>query len=477
MVTPLADALLDRLNGHPADLVVEDDDESLTARQLGALIEHQADVLAVARVRPGEPVVLACSNRAADIAGFLAIWSRGAVVVPVHRGTTEAALKQLYSTTGARLTVNGCPDLPTCLPRKLISVQGDPPKHRPLLDGAATVVFTSGSTGEPKGVVIGRDRLAAKLGAIDQALEFDAEARTLLTLQLTFIFGQWVSFLTLLKGGYLIMRSRFRAPDVLDDLNVHGISHFAAVPTMLRAMVPSLAGRLAYAGHVMSGGEILPGAVACSIRQAWPEVKLWDLYGSTETSACDFIVRPDEFPDASGTIGRPMPGIDYRLDPEGGELEIHSPYRMLGYLDRPDLTAEVFRGDWFRTGDSAERRADDLVALTGRLKDLINRGGNKISPVEIERVVERHPDIEAAMAVGIPDPMIGEALHLFLVFRGGAMLSPEAIRAWLALRLERFKLPDRIHVGSSLPIGATGKTDRRAFREMIAAAERATPGS
>lgn len=476
-MTCLSDALLDRLNAHPADLVAEDDDESLTGRQLTALIKHQADALAVARVCPGEPVVLACSNRVADIAGFLAIWSRGAVVVPVHRGATEAALKQLYSTTGARITVNGRPDLPMGMPCKVVSIQGDPPKHRPMLDEAAAVVFTSGSTGEPKGVVIGRDRLAAKLGAIDRELEFDRETRTLLTLQLTFIFGQWVSFLTLLKGGYLIMRSRFRSSDVLDDLNVHGISRFAAVPTMLRAMVPSLAGRSAYAGHVMSGGEILPGTVARSIQQAWPEVKLWDLYGSTETSACDFIVRPDEFPNASGTIGRPMPGIDYRLDPGRGELEIHSPYRMLGYLDRPDLTAEVFRGDWFRTGDSAERRADDLVALTGRLKDLINRAGNKISPVEIERVTERHPDIEAAMAVGVPDPMIGEALHLFLVFRGGAVLTAETIRAWLAERLERFKLPDHIHVGSSLPIGTTGKMDRRAFREMIAGAARETPGS
>lgn len=473
-MTCLFDALLDRLDAQPSALVVEDDDESLTARQLRSLIKDQAEALSVAGVRTGEPIILACSNRAADIAGFFAIWNNGAVVVPIYRGVSEAALKQLYSTTGARMTVNGRPDLSTHLPRKLVSARGDPPKHRPMLDDAAALVFTSGSTGEAKGVVIGRDRLAAKLNAIDQALHFDRGTRTLLTLQLTFIFGQWVSFLTLLKGGYLIMRSRFRPSDILDDLNSHGISHFAAVPTMLRAMIASSAGRPAYAGHVMSGGEILPGAVVGAIKEAWPKVKLWDLYGSTETGACDFIVRPEEFPDALGTIGRPMPGIDYRFDPKSGELEIRSPYRMLGYLDRPDLTAEVFRGDWFRTGDSGESRADGLVALTGRLKDLINRGGNKISPVEIEHVVEGHPDIEAAMAVGIPDPMRGEALHLFLVFRGGAVLSAETIKVWLAERLERFKLPDRIHVGSSLPTGATGKTDRQAFRRMIAAAARKT---
>lgn len=227
----------------------------------------------------------------------------------------------------------------------------------------------------------------------------------------------------------------------------------------------------------MSGGEILPGAVARDIRRSWSEARLWDLYGSTETSACDFIVRPDEFPNASGAIGQPMPGIDYRLDPGSGELLIRSPYRMLGYLDQSDLTAEVSRDGWFSTGDKAEERADGLVTLTGRLKDLINRAGSKISPVEIERAIESHPYVQSAMAAGIPSPTTGEAIHLFLVLASNTVLSPEAIRAWLAERLERFKLPDRIHIGDNLPVGTTGKADRRAFREMIAATAKETPGN
>ena len=471
----VCDAILDRLTAHPADVVVEDNEECLSSRQIKALLQDETAALVAASVQPGEPVLLACSNRAADIAGFIAIWTKGAVVVPVHRQATKATLRWLSGATGARVILNARPDLPTHLPQKMISVQGDPPKHRPMLEDAAAVVFTSGSTGEPKGVVLGRSRLAAKLHSIDRELRFDPETRTLLVLQLTFIFGQWMSVLTLMKGGQLIMRDRFRPSDVLDDLYALGITRFAAVPTMLRTMTLDLAGRPAYAGQVMSGGEMLPETIARDIQRAWPKARLFDLYGSTETSACDFIVGPNEFPNAQGSIGRPMPGIDYRLDPASGELEIRSPYSMLGYLDRPDLTAEALRDDWFRTGDRAEERADGFVALTGRLKDLINRAGNKISPVEIERTIESHPQVLSAMATGIPDPTTGEAIHLFLVLADHAVLSPEAIRDWLTERLERFKLPDHIHFGNSLPVGATGKADRRAFREMVTAAAKETP--
>ncbi len=466
----LSEALLDRFAATPAALVVDDGDEQLTARRLMALIEEQREALSAASLHPGEPVVLACSNRAPDIAGFLAIWASGAVIVPVHRQVTAATLAKVRSTTGARMTLNMRPDLPTLLPREsMVSVRGDPPQHRPMLDEAAAVVFTSGSTGDPKGVVIGRERLAAKLDAIEKAIRFDATTRTLLVLQLTFIYGQWVSLLTLLKGGCLIMQHRFQPFDVPDDLEAHDITHFAAVPTMLRSMTPHLAEKPVYAGQVMSGGEILPGAVAGDISHAWPRARLWDLYGSTETGACDFIVKPEEFPSASGTIGRPMTGIDYRIDPENGELLIRSPFRMLGYLDQPELAAAVSRGGWFRTGDRAEIRAGGLVALTGRLKDLINRGGNKISPVEIERAVEAHPGVQAAMVVGVPDIMTGEAIHLFLVARDDAALASEDMRAWLAERLERFKLPDHIHLGDDLPLAPNGKADRRAFRRMIMA--------
>jgi len=465
----LSEALFDRLAACLSDPVVEDEDERLTSGQLLTLARDLVAALSAIPVCPGEPILLACSNRARDIAGFLAIWASGAVVVPIHRRATEATLTRLRNITRARVVLNSRPELPTALPDEMISIKGEPPPERPMLADAAAVVFTSGSTGDPKGVVIGRDRLAAKLTAIDQALRFDAKTRTLLVLQLTFIFGQWVSFLTLLKGGCLIMRDRFRSSMVLDYLNDDGITHVAAVPTMLRSMIADQAGQPAFAGQILSGGEMLPATVERDIRRSWPDAQLWDLYGSTETSACDFIVPPDAFPNAAGAIGRPMAGIDYRFNPKSQELEIRSRYRMLGYLDQPDLTEKVFRGDWFCTGDQAEERADGLVALTGRLNDLINRGGNKISPLEIERVVEEHIGVRSAMVAGVPDPVSGEAIHLLVVPSDKAEVSADLMREWLTERLERFKLPDHIHVHNELPMGATGKADRQAFRDLIRA--------
>ncbi|MGI9494072.1 MAG: class I adenylate-forming enzyme family protein [Geminicoccaceae bacterium] len=465
----LSELFFDRLASYPGDPVIEDEDEWLTAGQLLALARDHAAELQAIPVAPGEPVLLACSNRARDIAGFLAIWASGAVAVPVHRNAAEATLTRLRNITRARVTLNLSPERSTLLPDNQVSIQGDPPPCRPMLGEAAVVVFTSGSTGHPKGVVIGHDRLAAKLTAIDQELRFDSQTKTFLVLQLTFIFGQWVSFLTLLNGGRLIMRDRFRPSVVLDDLNNHEITRFAAVPTMLRALLAEQEGRPAIGGEILSGGEVLSTTVECDIRRFWPEAKLWDLYGSTEMSACDFIVRPDDFPRATGTIGRPMAGIDYRLDPKSQELEIRSPYGMLGYLDQPNLTAKAIRGDWFRTGDQAEERRDGLVTLTGRLNDLINRGGNKIFPSEIERMTEACPGVRSAIAAGVPDASKGEAIHLLVVPSDSAQISKNVVHAWLAERLERFKRPDQIHIDDKLPVGDTGKADRRVFRDMIQA--------
>jgi len=463
----LGDALIQSLKARPAERVLEDDTEALTGAELVGRAEVVARSLEAARARRDEPVLIACSNRAADVAGFLGVWMAGAVAVPIHRQAMPATLDRVLALSGARLICNGRPDLPAAVPTDRLTIRPVEAPRRPMLDDAATIVFTSGSTGEPKGVVLAQDRLAAKLASIDSEVDFGAGEHTYSSLQLTFIFGQWVTFLALLKGGRVTLGKSFQAAAAARMFADRRIDRFAAVPTMLRAMAPHLAAAPAFAGHVMSGGEIMPATLSAQFRAAWPAAKLWDLYGLTETSACDFIVRPAEHDAAAGTIGHPWPGIASRLDPETDELQIRTPYRMLGYLDRPDLTAEAFDGDWFRTGDMGAIRADGRTVLTGRIKDLIIRGGNKIAPVEIERLVEGHPDVAGALVVGMPDPRVGEAIHLYVVRRPGATLTAAAIRDWAGERVERYKLPDHVHFGDSLPVGGTGKTDRRALRKLL----------
>jgi malonyl-CoA/methylmalonyl-CoA synthetase len=338
-----------------------------------------------------------------------------------------------------------------------------------MLEDAALVVFTSGSTGEPKGVVHGHGAFAAKLDMIDSMLEFAESDTTLLVLQLTFIFAQWVALLTLLKGGTVVLHERFRAEPVAAALG-QGVTRIALVPTMIRALRPLVDGGRcpAFSGAVMAGGEPLPAVLGTWLRSAWPQARLCDLYGTTETCACDFFVQADEYDAGVGSIGRPGPGIDFRIAEKDAELQIKSPFVMRGYLDQPELTRAAFADGYFRTGDQARIGTDGRVELVGRLKELVNRGGIKISPLEVERVFAQHPGIIAALAAGVPDPQTGESLVLAVVPRVGVVIDTTELMRWAAPRLDRVKLPSRIIVANELPTGRTGKADRSALREMAA---------
>jgi acyl-CoA synthetase (AMP-forming)/AMP-acid ligase II len=357
---------------------------------------------------------------------------------------------------------------------------------RELLAGAAFVIFTSGTTGRPKGVVLAHDRFARKLEAIDEMVPFGEDARTLLVLQLTFSFGQWVSLLTLARGGTLVIEEKFEAARVIDRLAAARIDRVGIVPTMLRAMLPLLAGadgarRLAALDDgverlFMAGGEPLPYPLGRAFRTMVPRLKLGDIYGLTETSTCDFHLpdaEQDRFP---GTIGRPSPEVAYAIHDEAGrplpvgaagELVIRTPFIMRGYLDAPALTAAAFTGEWFRTGDLAETMAQGVVRLVGRSKELILRAGNKVAPLEVERVYLDHPEIAEALATGVPDPLLGEAIHLLVVPAAGAAPTPEALRRWAEGRLDKYKIPDRIHLGREIPQGRTGKADRAQLKALL----------
>jgi long-chain acyl-CoA synthetase len=148
-------------------------------------------------------------------------------------------------------------------------------------------------------------------------------------------------------------------------------------------------------------------------------------------------------------------------------LQLRSPTLMAGYLDAPALTEASYQDGWFRTGDLARRREGAQVELMGRLKEMISRGGNKVTPVEIEQAICSHADVAAAMAVGVADALLGERIHVLIVPRAGSTVPLPALRQHLASCLERFKQPDAFHLADALPLGRTGKADRGQFRALI----------
>jgi long-chain acyl-CoA synthetase len=396
----------------------------------------------------------------------------------MHRTTPANSLEATRKAARARFLV-GSEDAPVC------RLSNDPPPRRSLLSGAALIVFTSGSTGRPKGVVLSHQAFAGKLAAIDSQLHFSTVTRTVLVLQMTFIFGLWVSFLTLLKGGVVLPHARFDPLGILKALPVQRATDAAFVPTMLRQMLRldraarDSAGPQTGLKRILTGGEPLDASLTPRIAEIFPEAGIADIYGSTETCSSDFFLLPEDHNKFRGTIGRPGPGIQYRISGldggtlpsnQVGELQISSPFVMNGYLDAPDLTLLAFSGGYFGTGDLARQREDGTVELVGRTKDLIFRSGAKVSPLEVDRLLSQHPSVAEALTVGVPDEVVGERVHVLIVTRDNQTIDEKALREWVAQRIERYKWPDVYHFGRILPVGATGKVDRKALRQQIIAA-------
>jgi len=431
-----------------------------------ALADRVGRVLTGRGVAPNEPVHISIGNRASDLGALLGVWQAGAVVVPVHASAALSTIERVQRVSRARFSIDG----------DRLDVLGHlAPPDRALLRDAALVIFTSGSTGEPKGVVIGHRRLADKLAVLDRLLKIRSNDVVLSPLQLTFIFGIWVSLLTLMKGARLMLVPKFTSDSIGRGLTESTV--LAGVPSMFRALLADPAVTAPNLRLVLTGGEVLAPGLAHAMRRLAPAA-IHDLYGLTETGSCDFCLCLADHPHGFGTIGHPTDRVMFRLARDGravaagetGELQIRTPFGMLGYLDNPELTDASFDGDYFRTGDLARMTARGYVELIGRAKDIISRGGNKIAPLEIDNLLGEHPDVAAALCAGVPDERLGEVIHAVIVPRAGAHLNAVALRDWLLARTERFKVPDVFYFSDVLPSGSSGKADRRAVAQLAAQA-------
>ena len=457
----LAEILLDALT--PAGHAVESTSgEAQQADSLLDIAKRVRHALAARHVAPHEPVHVSIGNKPSDLGALLGIWQAGAVAVPIHAAAAASTIARVQRISHARFLIDG---------DRLDAIGEEPPPDRALLRDAALVIFTSGSAGEPKGVVIGHRRLADKLAVLDRLLNIAPTDVVLLPLQLVFIFGLWVSLLTLMKGARLTLVPKFAA-----DAMAHGLAEatvLAGVPSMFRTLLTYPEVMAPKLRAMLTGGEVLAPALAHAMARLAPAA-IHDLYGLTETGSCDFHLGPAGQPHGFGTIGHPTDGVTFRIARDGGavaagetgELQIRTPFGMLGYLDGTALTEASFDGGYFKTGDLARLTADGAVALVGRAKDIISRGGNKIAPLEIDNLLAEHPDIAAALCAGVPDERLGEVIHAVIVARAGARLDATALRDWLLARTERFKVPDVFHFRDALPSGASGKADRRAVARL-----------
>lgn len=449
-----------------SDLRIEDATSRLSGAQVLTLSEALVKELQSGGVSASEPVILLIGNRGLDFVGMLAVWRAGMVAVPLQEDAPPDVIVQMRDTVGARFVVRQG--------RLQDRVEGRPGTTS-LPGDAALVIYTSGSTGRPKGVVLSHERLAEKIGVLHQLLQLQPGDQVVVPLQLTFVFGIWLSLLALKAGATLVLMPKFSVSEMEARLR-SGASVIGVVPTMLRTMQLDPSAGFENVRLILTGGEALLPAVAEKARGAFPRAEIFDLYGSTETGSCDFYLNVKGASE-HGTIGRPTAGVAFRIVGEDGrdceigglgELRIKTPFGMTGYFDDVSATHSAFDGDgYFCTGDLGRVRADGLVELAGRKKEIISRGGIKVSPLEVESVFSRHPDVTSVLCGGVPDDRLGETVHLLVVNREGARVDKQALLTWASARLERQKLPNDIHFVHELPLGRTGKADRAKVKSVV----------
>lgn len=454
-------------------------DFQCTYEELNRRSSEISTILLQRGLQRNEPVIVVTENKPENLIAIVAVLLSQGVVVPLDKNTPADTVDAILSMTKARFIVGK----PTHLQDKAFVLNEEEyliqskSVHRPEnfdhLSGAALIVFTSGTTGAPKGVVVSHVGYSKKLERVHSLIPFEADDIVLIALKLTFSFGQWTSLISLWRGSTILIVPKFSADEIVGFVEKYNVTKFPIVPSMMRMMLQNTSQDILSHAPVlyMAGGEVLPETTGKAFLQKFPKSDLCDIYGSTETNSADFILMPGAYDTGSDSIGKPTPGVQYKIVKsdgsfaeagESGELQIKTDHIMMFYLGRPDLTSAAFNGDYFKTGDLAFLRPDGYVSISGRLKDEIHRGGNKIAPAEVEGVYLKFPSIRLAACIAIKDEIYGE--KTMLAFEGTEDVSDQELSSFGLKYLAKYKIPDVFKKVDSIPLGRTGKLDRAALR-------------
>jgi long-chain acyl-CoA synthetase len=415
-------------------------------------------LLAGATVVPMNPLL-----KAREVAYYLR--DSGATVVVVGAQMAEAA-KEAGATEGAQVLVVGPMGSSELPDERLELIERDD-------TDTAVILYTSGTTGKPKGAELTHANLTSNARtAAETLLEIGPQDVVLGCLPLFHVFGMTCGLnASVLTGACLTVLPRFYGDRALQMIERDRVTVFEGVPTMYSAMLRA-ANRaevdLSRLRTCVSGGAAMPVEVLRSFEREFDCVVL-EGYGTSETSPVASFNHPHATR-KPGTIGTPVRGVQMRvLDANGhdatdgdiGEIAIRGEGLMKGYCNRPDATKEAIPDGWFRTGDLGTRDGDGYYTIVDRKKEIIIRGGYNIYPREIEEVLYEHPAVAEAAVIGLKHPDLGEEVGAAVVLKPDAVAAPEQLRDYVKSRVAAYKYPRRIWLVQSLPKGPTGKILRR----------------
>ncbi|MDY7226528.1 long-chain-fatty-acid--CoA ligase [Hyalangium rubrum] len=468
----------------------------LTYRELLEAVNRLAVGLGGEGLRAGERVCLFLPNGPEFVIAYFAVLKLGAVAVSVSVMSKAEELRHIVNDSQAAVLltrrellpqVPGREQLPTV--RLLLAEEaGDGVRsyaellQRPAAacpvapverDTPAAILYTSGTTGRPKGAVLSHGNVVSNVASTRQIVGMRDDDRMLCFLPLFHCFGQnFIMNATLASGATLLLRRRFVPEDVLEVAERHGATVFYGVPTVYMALLhqPHAAQALRAVRYFFSAAAILP----VEVERAWHThtgLHIHEGYGLTETSPSACYNHTHQW--RSGSVGTPIEGVEMRVideqgqgvpDGELGELCIKGPNVMLGYFNQPEETARALVDGWLRSGDIGYRDAQGYYFLVDRLKDMINVAGFKVWPREVEEVLFRHPKVKESAVVGMPDDYRGEAVKAFIVLKPGEEATAEELREHCREHLSNYKVPRHVEQVEALPKNATGKVLKKELR-------------
>ncbi|OIQ61888.1 Long-chain-fatty-acid--CoA ligase [Moorella thermoacetica] len=464
------------------------------------------------QVKKGDVVALLLVNSIDFCLSFYAAMYLGAIALPLSTKLKATELNFMLKDSGARILITNPEWLPNVLPfiketsieqiivtepitdkininfgnasittlKNVFRETEIPPAPVDEQDGAV-IMYTSGTTGKPKGAYLTHFNLLQSVISYERTLQLTAADSTLIAVPIFHITGLAALFLLFMHiGGTVYLLPFFNTQEVLNILTCYSITFFHAAPTVYIMLLEQgyRHYQLPDLRKAACGGGAIPIETIKKIKTWIPQLEFHTVYGLTETSSPATLFPGDVATSPRiGTSGIPIPVVDCKvIDAEGrditgkgvGELCIRGPVVTQQYWNNDEATTRAFQGGWFRTGDVARIDGDGYVYIMDRLKDMINRGGEKIYSLEVENVIYSHPGVKEVAVIGSVDPIYGEVARAVVVPNNhGSSITGREIQDWVRARLAKYKVPQYVNFVNELPKNANGKIDKKLLRQQF----------
>jgi O-succinylbenzoic acid--CoA ligase len=495
----------DTVARHGGREAVIDGERRLDYAKLDRLTERLAGHLHRLGLARGDRIALLLGNEREFVHALLASLRLGAIAVPVNVRESRPELGFILNQCGARaivfdasladrlpgpaeapalavrLGVGGAAPGAVAFEALLETHSPQAPRADPDEEEPAVILYTSGTTGRPKGAMLTHLNVIHSVLHYRVCMRLSSADRSVLAVPASHVTGLVaIIFAMFAVGGCVVMLREFKARAFLELAARERMTHTLVVPAIYNLCLrePDFARIDLSAWRVGGfGGAPMPEGTIRALAERLPGLTLMNAYGATETTSPTTIMPMGRQAANLDSVGAVVPCADVRVVddagrevPRGepGELWIAGPMVVPGYWDNPEASAREFAGAHWKSGDIGSVDAHGFVRVFDRKKDLINRGGYKVYSAEVESVLSLHPAVVESALVAVPDPVLGEKTHAFVVLRDGAC-TPERLRAHCAQHLADYKVPDSFTLRAEpLPRNANGKLLKRALREAPA---------